>query len=422
MGSRDEVMIRVDKVSKRFCRDLKTSLFYGIQDVAKEFIPWSTNEPEALRKGEFWANRDISFEIKRGESVGLIGHNGAGKTTLLKMLNGLIKPDEGEISMKGRVGALIALGAGFNPILTGRENVYANGSILGLSRGEIREKFDEIVEFAELEDAIDAPVQNYSSGMQVRLGFSIAAATLPDVLLIDEVLAVGDIKFRAKCYKFTQEVVNRGGSVILVTHSFPHVMSYCNRALLMDKGELLIDDVPSKAVEMAIELQLENKEASGVHDVDREAIQSESGLRIKGVKITAKDNGDAILGESMQVSVEVEAGQPLDEVYLNFQIFNQENSFQIFSGNSRVDERTFSIPAGVSTIEAQTSPIPLVPRVYSIRVECGVADTVHRDFLGHEGEKPVWFRVRPGDDSKGQIFAAAGADIAWMDVEWGGDQ
>ena len=195
-GRDEDVLIKVDNVSKKFCRDFKKSLWYGIKDTAADVIHPSRRPQESkLRPSEFWANQNISFEVKRGECLGMIGHNGAGKTTLLKMLNGLIKPDTGSIEMRGRIGALIALGAGFNPILTGRENIYINGSVLGLTRKEIDAKIDDIINFAEIEDAIDAPVRTYSSGMQVRLGFSIASSLDPDILILDEVLAVGDAGF-----------------------------------------------------------------------------------------------------------------------------------------------------------------------------------------------------------------------------------
>ena len=189
----DEVLVKVEGVSKKFCRDLKRSLWYGMKDISSELF--GIHQNGQLRKNEFWAVNDVNFELKRGECLGLIGHNGAGKSTLLKMLNGLIKPDKGTITMQGRIGALIELGAGFNPILTGRENIYNNGAVLGFSKKEIDEKFDAIVDFAEIDEFIDTPVQNYSSGMKVRLGFAVAAQMEPDVLIIDEVLAVGDIGF-----------------------------------------------------------------------------------------------------------------------------------------------------------------------------------------------------------------------------------
>ena len=250
--------MRVEGVSKKFCRSLKRSLWYGLCDIAGELSPFGRNpqpgsreaEDGDLRDGEFYAVRDVSFQLRRGECLGLIGHNGAGKTTLLKILNGLIKPDRGRIEMNGRVGALIALGAGFNPILTGRENIYINGSVLGLSKKEIDEKIDEIIEFAEIGDFIDMPVQNYSSGMAVRLGFSVASALRPDVLILDEVLAVGDVRFVVKCLNRLRSLSSRA-AVILVSHNMQAVSGFCSRVLLMDHGTVVADSPePSRAIDL----------------------------------------------------------------------------------------------------------------------------------------------------------------------------
>lgn len=229
----DDILINVEGVSKKFCRKLKRSLLYGLQDIGSELMGRS-RVPE-LRKDEFWAVNDVSFELKRGECLGLIGHNGAGKSTLLKMLNGLIKPDKGRIALKGRIGALIELGTGFNPILTGRENIYNNGAVLGFTKKEIDQKFDAIVDFAEIGDFIDTPVQNYSSGMKVRLGFSVAAQMEPDVLLVDEVLAVGDLNFKLKCFNLIDQIVERC-AVIFVSHSMQLVSRLCNQILMMEGG------------------------------------------------------------------------------------------------------------------------------------------------------------------------------------------
>jgi lipopolysaccharide transport system ATP-binding protein len=169
----NEVLVKAEQVSKKFCRSLKKSLWYGVKDITTEIT--GSKFDRTLRPDEFWAVKDVSFELRRGECLGLIGRNGAGKSTLLRMLNGLIKPDRGFIELYGQVGGLIALGAGFSPVLTGRENVYVNGSILGLSKKEIDARFDEIVDFSELEEFIDAPVQGYSSGMNVRLGDFVEA-------------------------------------------------------------------------------------------------------------------------------------------------------------------------------------------------------------------------------------------------------
>ena len=231
-----DVLIKVDGVSKKFCRSLKKSLWYGIQDLGSELLGKRHGGKGELRPDEFWAVRDVSFELKRGECLGLIGANGAGKSTLLKVLNGLIKPDKGQVEMTGRVGALIELGAGFNPILSGRENIYVNGSVLGFTKEEMVRKFDDIVEFAELDEFIDMPVQNYSSGMKVRLGFAVAAQMEPDVLIVDEVLAVGDVGFRIKCLNKIHKLLDNA-AVIFVSHSMPYVARICTHAMVMRKGE-----------------------------------------------------------------------------------------------------------------------------------------------------------------------------------------
>lgn len=231
----NEVLVRVEHLAKKFCRDLKTSLWYGVKDLGAEFIGRKKDDNVQLRPKEFWAVRNVNFELRRGECLGLIGRNGAGKSTLLKMLNGLIKPDKGRIEMYGRVGALIELGSGFNPILTGRENIYNNGAVLGLKKREIDGLLDEIIDFSEIEDFIDTPVQYYSSGMKVRLGFSVAVHMKPDVLILDEVLAVGDSGFKIKSFNKVNEIM-RNAAVIFVSHSMPHIANITNKVLLMENG------------------------------------------------------------------------------------------------------------------------------------------------------------------------------------------
>jgi lipopolysaccharide transport system ATP-binding protein len=232
----NDVLIRAEGVSKRFCRNLKKSLIYGAGDIVKGFF--GIEKKQDLRSDEFWAVSDVNFEVRRGECLGLIGHNGAGKSTLLKMLNGLIRPDKGRIEMHGKVGALIELGAGFSPLLTGRENAYNNGAVLGFTKEQIDKKFDEIIEFAELADFIDSPVQNYSSGMKVRLGFAIAAQMEPDILLIDEVLAVGDLGFQAKCFNRINELVGKC-AIIFVSHSMPQVARIASEVIHLHRGSIL---------------------------------------------------------------------------------------------------------------------------------------------------------------------------------------
>jgi len=233
----ESVLVNVENVSKKYCMNLKRSLLYGLSDMARELTGKSL-ETDRLRRDEFWALENVSFEMKQGESLGIIGRNGAGKTTLLKIINGLIKPTRGKITIKGKVGALIALGTGFNPILTGRENIKVAGAILGFSSKEMDERLDEIIAFSDIGDFIDAPVKSYSSGMLVRLGFAVAIQLQPDVLLVDEVLAVGDLRFAVKCHKRITEYQNNGGSLILVSHGLHNIRFHCDKAIWLHNGEI----------------------------------------------------------------------------------------------------------------------------------------------------------------------------------------
>src|SRR5829696_2790824 len=211
---------------------------YGLRDIGAE-LSGRSRHSDVLRPGEFWALNGLSFELRRGEALGLVGPNGAGKSTLLRLISGLIKPDAGTLRVRGRVAPLIALVAGFNPILTGRENIYVNMSILGLSKKEIDARFDEVVDFAEIGDALAAPVQTYSSGMAARLGFACAVLTDPDVLLVDEVLSVGDMKFRMKCLRHMGKLLERGTCFILVSHNPHAILTVCPRAVYLSQGKVM---------------------------------------------------------------------------------------------------------------------------------------------------------------------------------------
>lgn len=249
----NDTVVKVDNVSKKFCRNLKRSMYYGAIDVFKSMMGVESRT-ETLRKGEFWSVDNVSFELKRGATLGIIGINGSGKTTLLRMLNGIFQPDNGRIEINGRIGALIAVGAGFHPLLTGRENVYLNGAILGMSRREIDQKFDEIVEFAEIGEAIDSPVKHYSSGMYVRLGFSVAVNVNPEILLIDEVLSVGDLSFQNKSLRRLAGVRENANAVIFISHNLEHIRNLCDRILVLNDGKMVFLGEPNKAIQIYQEL------------------------------------------------------------------------------------------------------------------------------------------------------------------------
>lgn len=312
-----ETLIKVEGLSKKFCRSLKKSMWYGMQDISSELIGRRRGVDGWLRPDEFWAVNDISFELKRGECLGLIGHNGAGKSTLLKIINGLIKPDKGQVTIRGRIGALIELGAGFNPILTGRENIYVNASVLGFTKNEIDEKFDSIVEFSEIAEFLDTPVQNYSSGMKVRLGFSIAAQMEPDVLLIDEVLAVGDAGFRVKCMNRIHELL-KSSALIFVSHSMPTIARICTIAIVMQKGQNICS---SSEVSEAIDTY-----HSEFNTGERKVVGN-GGAEIKQISINSepKDSQPIIpFGSGLQLRLTLNIHSKYQTVGIRLAVWNQD--------------------------------------------------------------------------------------------------
>ncbi len=244
-------------------------MWYGMQDIGSELIGKRHGTDGVLRPDEFWAAKDINFELKRGECLGLIGHNGAGKTTLLRMLNGLIRPDQGRIEMRGKVGALIALGAGFNPILTGRENIYVNAAVLGINKQYVDSKIDEIIDYAEIHEFINSPVQTYSSGMNVRLGFAVAAILIePDILFLDEVLAVGDIGFAIKCLNTVRQLTNKS-AVVFVSHNMQQISRFCTRVMVMERGHVLLDSPnPAEGIDQYYGLVQHKQLALGTGDAE----------------------------------------------------------------------------------------------------------------------------------------------------------
>lgn len=233
-----DVVLKADHIFKRFRRgELHDSLRDLLPAIARRFV--NRGSKRALDKEEFWALQDVSFEVVRGEAFGIIGANGAGKSTLLKLLCGIMRPTSGTLSVNGRLSALIEVSAGFHPDLTGRENIFLNGTILGLKRAEIRRRFDAIVSFSDLEEFIDTPVKRYSSGMYARLGFSVAAHVDPDVLIVDEVLSVGDYTFQRKCMERMNAIMQGGATVIFVSHNLEAVASLCARSLLLERGRVV---------------------------------------------------------------------------------------------------------------------------------------------------------------------------------------
>ena len=252
----DEIAIRVEGLGKRYLIGESSGGYRTLRDAVSDAASWTTDRVRRRRpagkadhRESIWALRDVSFDVRRGQVLGIIGRNGAGKSTLLKLLARVTEPTEGTAEVRGRVGSLLEVGTGFHPELTGRENAFLNGAILGMRRSEIAAKFDEIVEFADIGRFIDTPVKRYSSGMYLRLAFSVAAHLEPEILIVDEVLAVGDAEFQRKCLGKMGDVAQRGRTVLFVSHNMSAVLRLTEETLVIDGGRLLLRDRTPKAVD-----------------------------------------------------------------------------------------------------------------------------------------------------------------------------
>jgi len=363
---KDRFGIEVSNVSKKFSGSFKASMNYGVRDIFRDVF--TLGKPiSGLRKGEFWAIDDLSFALNGGEIVGVIGSNGSGKSTLLKMINGIYLPDRGNITVRGRVGALIELGAGFHPMLTGKENIYVNAAILGIRKKEVDEKLTQIIEFAGIGDFLNMPVKFYSSGMHARLGFSVAAHMDADVLLVDEVLAVGDMQFQEKCMKHMLHLMRADKCVILVSHSLYRIESLCTRAVWLEKGRLMHQG-PAKEV-IATYLDFQEKQLSEGREAG---------------KARPEKGNDAVEVEKTQL-VDMK-GHIRDEFPFGSQMgirincFARERTFRplfnirILCGNAAILEAGMNVDGHVQDwIEEHcvveclfTRPLPLTPKVYEV--------------------------------------------------------
>jgi lipopolysaccharide transport system ATP-binding protein len=377
-------VIEVERISKRYSRSLRRTLWYGITDIGKE-LAGRGQYAESLRPSEFWALRDVSFTVRQGETVGLIGHNGAGKTTLLKLINGLIKPTTGRIAVHGSVRALIALDAGFNPILTGRENVKVASAVLGMKKREIDRRLDEIVEFSEIGDFIDSPVRSYSTGMVARLGFSIAVHTQPEILLVDEVLAVGDLNFAIKCHRKINEFRNNGGSIVLVSHNAYNIRSNCDRVVWIEHGH--VQDVGATAdVCDAYEAAVARQDEANTNDEYSDG----------SVILTAVRHPEAIdSGAPIVVEIDLEVTRPLEQpiVQLSFSTLAGQS---VVASTSRIDGNEIDLVPGHNVLRITYDELPLSRGIYGINVVIAEG-TINNQLLAALKKSEFEVRVPRGD-------------------------
>lgn len=335
---------------------------------------WSGQRPAAPGESgspdEFWALRDATFSVKRGEALGIIGSNGAGKSTLLKMLSRITVPTEGRASLYGRVGSLLEVGTGFNPALTGRENIYLNGSILGMRKTEIDQKFDAIVDFAGTEKFLDTPVKRYSSGMRVRLGFAVAAHLEPEILIVDEVLSVGDAEFRRKCLGKMSDATGEGRTVLLVSHNMGSVRQLCERGIWIEQGRIAMDG-PIGEITDSYLTKHQATGAEGTADLRAYHREGELGQRIQIRSValrnaSGKTSGALRFGEPFVVEYVVRAEERFEELTGTFGIESDSGS-RVLSSASEDTCASFSMDAGHElTLRVPMEGIPLNVGTYSI--------------------------------------------------------
>jgi lipopolysaccharide transport system ATP-binding protein len=327
--------LEVQRVSKRF---RKGELYDSLRDL----IPALTGRlfrrrPEGLATREFWALDDVSFAVAPGEAFGIIGHNGAGKSTILKLLSGIMRPTKGRIVVNGRLSALIEVSAGFHPDLTGRENIFLNGTIVGMSRDEIRRKFDQIVEFSGLAEFIDTPVKRYSSGMFARLGFSVAAHVDPDILIVDEVLSVGDYIFQQKCVERMEAVIRGGATIIFVSHNLRGVADLCSRSLLLERGRV----VELGSTRSVIQKYLDRGRPAHQDAPQKPVVVSEVRL--------GNGHGPQLgfaSGEHLRIEVELEAHQACHDLSVEIQIVDEQEYSVFDTGTQRLGRGPFHLEPG----------------------------------------------------------------------------
>jgi lipopolysaccharide transport system ATP-binding protein len=362
-------LIEVADLWKKFRRgERHDSLRDLVMSAARRVVTRGPTPAGELSVDQFWALRGVSFAIDRGEAVAIIGPNGAGKSTLLKLLTRILKPTRGRCDVRGRIGALIEVAAGFHPDLTGRENVYLQGALMGMRRAEIARAFDAIVAFAGVEAFIDTPVKRYSSGMNARLGFAIAAHLDPDVLIVDEVLSVGDASFQERCVSRMQQLVGRGVPLLFVSHNLPSVLQVCSRAILLDGGRVQFDGSAHAAVSEY--QQLMARRSAAADEADRRTAP----ITIRDVEVigTAGRRSAVVpTGGPITVRIRYEATRPIASPHVAVDLHRADGVY-CCGINSRMTDCDFGVLDGAGFVDLQVAGLPLLPGCYVLSV--GILD------------------------------------------------
>lgn len=407
-----EPAIRFADVSKRFKFNAE-----GNSSILDTIVS-AFSRSESVKKDDqdLWALRDLTFEIMPGECVGLVGNNGSGKSTLLKVASGIIRPSSGRVEIRGRLSALLELGAGFHPDLTGKENIWLNASILGLSNTDINRVYDDIVDFSELGEFINMPVKHYSSGMYMRLGFSVAVHVRPDVLLIDEILAVGDQSFQNKCVARLHLLNDQGVTVIFVSHTLDTVRSLCSRIFWVESGKIVsdgeLDDILGRYL-VSHEPAAEKDSEDGVETIQRWGTGEVTITNLRLLSDAGTEQDRFLAGEPMAVEIHYDAQSAVKKAEFGLSFFREDGVF-VGSPGKQVAETEAAVDAGSGTVRCYIDQLPFSPAIYDVTA------TVY-DAAGHTAfdhfEQAKTFRVSTDPEDDG----IAGAEIpaTWDSVSPG---
>lgn len=401
-----DMAIRVENISKRYHIDRNRTTVENYKTLREHIADAARLPLDALtgrrrtesRKKEFWALRDVGFEVRPAEIIGIVGSNGAGKSTLLKILSRIVKPSAGRVELHGRVGSLLEVGTGFHPELSGRENIYLNGSILGMRRSEIARSFDEIVAFAEVEDFLEVPVKRYSSGMYVRLAFAVAAHLEPEILLVDEVLAVGDVSFQKKCLGKIRDVAHGGKTVVFVSHNMSFVTGLCQKALWLSQGRVR-DYGEAQAIVRGFldENSVDTAEVMDLSDMPRH-----NGTRLHLTKLSWESGLPLKQGEPARISFEAVALADVGEVAIGIG-FSSMDGQRILNYETDLDDPRFDLSAGERIrVMLNIESIPLNPSRYTIDIGVRSGD----EFLLDHIAGFCFVEVVPGDRTPAFVTAA----------------
>ena len=408
-SKKEETIIEVKHLSKQYNIGMDTTyktLSESFTSTVKH--PIKTLKDFRRQNETFWALKDVNFKVERGEVLGIIGRNGAGKSTLLKILSRITSPTKGEVRMRGRVGSLLEVGTGFHPELSGRENIYFNGSILGMKKREIDDKFDEIVKFSGIEKFLDTPVKRYSSGMQVRLAFSVAANLEPEILVVDEVLAVGDAAFQEKCLGKMSEVVEGGRTVLFVSHNMGAVQNLCQRCILLNEGHLITNGGTADVISQYLNIGIQESDKSVFkrNISNKKLYFTDVNLYNTKGEIKTKFTSD----ENIVIAINYDLNVQLTGAQITFEIFDQNGICILSSTNfdSNIKMRTISQKPGKYVAKCLLNADFLRNGLYSIAISSSIPNMEILDEIEFatkfEIESPLDITTVLGQSRRGVIF------------------